>query len=120
LFPAVKDVLIWLLAGAAGAFLNTVAFSGSAIVVPILIAIGLAPIVTNASNPEDQRRTLGLTKTESVCSRPPYLGVIWPLGPTTHAMLRLLQCHNVMQIVASVLSGHSRSIDSHEEVLFFE
>jgi uncharacterized membrane protein YfcA len=46
----VTDVLILLLAGAAGAFLNTVASSGSAIVIPILIALGLEPVVANASN----------------------------------------------------------------------
>lgn len=44
------EVLILLLAGAAGAFLNTVASSGSAIVIPILIAIGLEPVMANASN----------------------------------------------------------------------
>jgi uncharacterized membrane protein YfcA len=44
------DVPLLLLAGAAGAFLNTVASSGSAIVVPTLIAIGLEPVVANASN----------------------------------------------------------------------
>jgi uncharacterized protein len=48
--PVVTDDLILLLAGTAGAFLNTVASSGSAIVVPILIAIGLEPVVANASN----------------------------------------------------------------------
>jgi hypothetical protein len=46
----VTDVLILLLEGAAGALLNIVASSGSAIVVPILIAIALAPLATNAAS----------------------------------------------------------------------
>lgn len=47
---ALTEVLILLLAGVAGAFLNTVASSGSAIILPILIAIGVEPVVANASN----------------------------------------------------------------------
>jgi hypothetical protein len=51
----VTDVLILLLAGAAGALLNIVASSGSAIVVPMLIAIGLAPIVSNVKGKRSPR-----------------------------------------------------------------
>lgn len=46
----VTEVLVLLLAGAAGAFMNTVAASGSAIVIPILLAIGVEPVMANASN----------------------------------------------------------------------
>jgi uncharacterized membrane protein YfcA len=46
----VTDALILILAGVAGAFLNTVASSGSAVILPIAIAIGVDPVVANASN----------------------------------------------------------------------
>ncbi|KMO67484.1 sulfite exporter TauE/SafE family protein [Mycolicibacterium chlorophenolicum] len=39
-----------ILAGFVGAFLNTVASSGSAVTLPILIAVGVEPVVANASN----------------------------------------------------------------------
>jgi uncharacterized membrane protein YfcA len=51
--PAGVDVIsavVLILAGLAGAFLNTVASSGSAVTLPILIALGVEPVVANASN----------------------------------------------------------------------
>lgn len=44
------DALILVLTGVAAAFLNTVASSGSAVSLPIMIAIGVEPLVANASN----------------------------------------------------------------------
>jgi uncharacterized membrane protein YfcA len=46
----VTDALILILAGVVAAFLNTVASSGSAVVLPIVIMIGVEPVVANASN----------------------------------------------------------------------
>lgn len=46
----VADALILSLAGLAAAFLNTVASSGSAVTIPIMIMIGIEPVVANASN----------------------------------------------------------------------
>lgn len=44
------EALILIVAGVAAAFLNTVASSGSAVTIPIMIMIGIAPVVANASN----------------------------------------------------------------------
>lgn len=44
------DALILVLAGVVAAFLNTVASSGSAVVLPLVIMIGVEPVVANASN----------------------------------------------------------------------
>lgn len=44
------DALILIIAGLAAAFLNTIASSGSAVTIPIMIMIGIAPVVANASN----------------------------------------------------------------------
>lgn len=44
------DALILVLTGVAAAFLNTAASSGSAVSLPIMIAIGVEPLVANASN----------------------------------------------------------------------
>lgn len=44
------DALILILAGVVAAFLNTVASSGSAVVLPLVIMIGVEPVVANASN----------------------------------------------------------------------
>ncbi len=44
------DALILILTGLAAAFLNTAASSGSAVSIPIMIMIGLEPVVANASN----------------------------------------------------------------------
>ena len=46
-------IVAWLLAGVAGlacGFLNTAASSGSAVSLPILMAIGLDPVTANATN----------------------------------------------------------------------
>ncbi|WP_156689935.1 sulfite exporter TauE/SafE family protein [Mycobacterium sp. Marseille-P9652] len=42
--------LILILAGLVAAFLNTAASSGSAVTIPVMIMIGLEPVVANASN----------------------------------------------------------------------
>ena len=42
--------MILIVAGVAAAFLNTVASSGSAVTIQIMIATGIAPVVANASN----------------------------------------------------------------------
>ena len=44
------NALILVLAGLAAAFLNTVASSGSAVTIPVMIMIGMSPVVANASN----------------------------------------------------------------------
>lgn len=44
------DVLILILTGVVAAFLNTAASSGSAVSLPIMIMIGVGPVVANASN----------------------------------------------------------------------
>lgn len=44
------DAIILILTGLAAAFLNTAASSGSAISIPIMIMIGIEPVVANASN----------------------------------------------------------------------
>ncbi len=44
------DALLLILTGVAAAFLNTAASSGSAISIPIMIMIGVEPVVANASN----------------------------------------------------------------------
>ena len=44
------DALILILTGVVAAFLNTAASSGSAISLPIMIMIGVGPVVANASN----------------------------------------------------------------------
>lgn len=46
----VADALVLILTGLAAAFLNTAASSGSAISIPIMIMIGVEPVVANASN----------------------------------------------------------------------
>lgn len=45
-----SDALILVVAGLAAAFLNTVASSGSAVTIPVMIMIGIEPVVANASN----------------------------------------------------------------------
>ena len=42
--------LLLILAGAFGGFLNTVASSGSAVTLPVMIALGLPPMLANATN----------------------------------------------------------------------
>ena len=44
------NALILILTGVAAAFLNTAASSGSAVSLPIMIMIGVDPVVANASN----------------------------------------------------------------------
>ena len=44
------DALILILTGVVAAFLNTAASSGSAVSLPIMIMIGVGPVVANASN----------------------------------------------------------------------
>ena len=44
------SALLLLLAGAFGGFLNTVASSGSAVTLPVMIALGLHPMLANATN----------------------------------------------------------------------
>ena len=39
-----------------------------------------------------------------------------PLGPITHTTLRLVGCHCLRQLVASIQNRHSRTIDPHQEV----
>ena len=58
-------------------------------------------------NAQDQRRALVFAKSEDVYSRPLYLDVSWPLGLTSRTALRLLDCHNFMQIVAFLRSGRA-------------
>lgn len=43
-------VVVLISAGVAGAFLNTAASSGSAVTIPVLMAVGVEPVMANASN----------------------------------------------------------------------
>jgi uncharacterized membrane protein YfcA len=47
---SLTTVLLLTLAGAFGGFLNTVASSGSAVTLPVMIALGLPPTLANATN----------------------------------------------------------------------
>jgi len=46
----ISTVIFLTLAGALGGFLNTVASSGSAVTLPVMIALGLSPMLANATN----------------------------------------------------------------------
>jgi hypothetical protein len=47
---SLSTAVILTAAGALGGFLNTVASSGSAVTLPIMISLGLGPMVANATN----------------------------------------------------------------------
>ena len=60
------------------------------------------------ANAAVQRRRIGC--------RPLRPRVGWLLGPIAHTFLRLLDCHCLGQLVASIQNRLSRTIDSHQEV----